>query len=135
MPRRAVAQQRYRAPRHRAPRARSSLHRTPATQVVKSATVTNAGTVETAPVLSKTSVTGPTTVYFENATQAKTVWVSVPAGTGDLSVDFSTKAVTFAGSTLTDAVTVDSRWWTLSPGANTIRSNVAASVTHRDAFS
>lgn len=137
MPRRAVPQQRYQArPARRVVRAHARVARNQGfrSAAVLSATVTNVGTVDTAPVLSKTSVTGPTTVYFESLTQGKTVWVNVPAGSGDLSVDFATKTVTFGGATVSDAITQESRWWTLDPGANAIRSNVAASVTYRDAY-
>jgi hypothetical protein len=121
--RRATSQQRFKAPRHRPATARRRRTRNPSfdDQTVYTATVTNNGTIESAPSVSKTGVTGPTTAYFENATQAKTVWVNVPSGTGTLAVDFATRTVTFAGSTLTDVVTEASRWWTLSAGANTIR--------------
>ena len=137
MPRRATAQQRSYGRGSRARPAHGTTvarNRAGLSTTVFTATVTNSGTLASAPTISKTSVTGPTTVYFENATAAKTVSVSVPAGTGTLSVDFSTRVVTFASATVEGAVTEDSRWWTLAPGANTVRSNVAASVSHRDAY-
>lgn len=137
MPRRATAQQRFRGstPRPRPAHGTTVVrNRSGLSATVYSATVTNSGTLATSPTISKTGVTGPVTVYFENVTAGKTVWVNVPSGTGDLSVDFATKTVTHAGSTVSGAVTEDSRWWTLAPGANTVRSNIAASVTHRDAY-
>lgn len=101
-----------------------------------SATVTNSGTVESGRLT--LTVTGPSSagVYFENATQGKTVWVdtTVPAGQA-LTVDFATKTITLNGVDISTTVTGESRWWTLSPGANTVRSNVAVSVSHRDAYS
>ena len=138
MPRRAVAVQRFTARRPAIIRARSRLRRNPAYRAgtVYSASVTNAGS--TASPSFTVSIAGPVTptgVYFENATQGKTVWISTaPASGQTLTVDFSTRTVTLAGSTLSGVVTIDSRWWDLSAGVNTIRSNVAATVTHRDAY-
>ena len=133
MPRRAVSQQVYRARPTRQPSRSTTSQRNPAAGTTYSGTVTNSGTVETAPTI---TVSGPAAApFFENVTAGKTVWVNVAVPSGqDLVVDFATKTVTLNGVTQSNAVGVDSRWWTLAPGANTIRSNVAASVSHRDAF-
>lgn len=137
MPRRATSQQAFRARPVRRARGRVLHSRNPSFNdaTAYSATVTNSGTLAVSPTITETGITGPTTVYFENATAGKTVWINVPAGSGTLVVDFATRTVTFAGSTVTGVVADGSRWWTLAPGANTVRSNVSASVAHRDAYS
>lgn len=138
MPRRAVAQQRYTAPRRQPTRPSSRIRRNPAYRAgtVYTATVTNAGTLATAPTISYTSASSYASVYFENATAGKTVWLARALVNGDvLSVDFAARTVTLNGTVLADVVTVDSRWWELASGANTVRSNIPASVTHRDAYS
>lgn len=138
MPRRAVPQQRFTAPRHRAIRARSKSRRNPnyRTPTTYSNTVTNSGTVASADfTISIAGPVTPTSVYFENTTQGKTVWITLaPASGQTLVVDFYARTVTLAGVAQTDALTSDSRWWDLSAGANTIRSNVGATVAARDAF-
>ena len=136
MPRRVVAAQRFSAPARRAVRPRSSTLRNPLTQTVFSATVTNSGTVASAPVISIAGPLSTPTVYFENATADKRVTLNITVGAGQtLSVDFATRIVTLASVEQSGVVTVESRWWDLAPGANTVRSNVAASVSHRNAFS
>lgn len=139
MPRRAVAQQRITVPKRRPvqPRRRVRTVRNPSYRAatVYSATVTNGGIIATSPTISIAGPVTPSTIYFENATAGKTVWINQTVGSGQtLSVDFSTRTVTLSGTTVTGVVTVDSRWWDLAPGANTVRSNVAATVTHRDAY-
>lgn len=142
MPRRGTAVQRN-APARRRPvtpvatrakrRIRNPSYRA---QTVYSGTVTNAGTVASPNFT--ISIAGPVTpsaVYFENATQGKTVWLTIaPASGQTLTVDFYARTVTLAGVTQSGVVTSDSRWWDLSSGANTIRSNVAATVTPNDAY-
>lgn len=138
MPRRAVRQQRY---THRSRPSRpgvSNAVRNPSFRggSTYTATVTNAGTLPTAPTISYTATGSVVSVYFTNATAGKTVWINrALVNTDVLSVDFAARTVTLNGSTLSDVVSVDSRWWDLAVGANTVRSNVPASVTHRDAFS
>lgn len=137
MPRRGVAQQSFRAPRRQASIGRTTTVRNPAgrTATIFSGTVTNGGTIATHPIISIAGPVAPSTIYFENATAGKTVWINQAVADGQtLTVDFATRTVTLAGVSVTGAVSIDSRWWELAPGANTIRSNVAASVSHRDAF-
>lgn len=138
MPRRAVPVQRFRAPRHRSTPQRSVGARNPSHRAatVYSGTITNSGTVATAPSISIAGPLTTPTVYFENATAGKTVWVNVTVGSGQtLVVDFAARTVTLAGVLLSGVLSVDSRWWDLAPGANTVRSNVTATITHRDAYS
>lgn len=137
MPRRAVAQQRFTVPRRHRIHAHGHTLRNVAyrASTVYSATVTNAGTVPTAPTISYTAVGSWTTVYFENVTAGKTVWINQTLTNGQvLAVDFSARTVTVDGVTVNGVVSVDSRWWDLASGANTVRSNVPASVSHHDAF-
>lgn len=138
MPRRAVAQQRHAPPKRQvsSPSSRS-VGRNPAYRAgtVYTAAVTNAGTLPTAPTFTFTSAASHASVYFENVTAGKTVWLTQALVNGDvLSVDFDARTVTLNGTVLTNVVTAESRWWDLAPGANTVRSNIAASVTHRDAY-
>lgn len=138
MPRRAVPVQSFRTPRHRSIPQRSIGARNPNHRAgsVYTATITNNGTVATAPAITISGPLSVPTVYFENATAGKTVWVNQTVGSGQtLTVDFGARTVTLAGVTLSGVLSVDSRWWDLAPGANTVRSNVAATVTHRDAYS
>lgn len=137
MPRRAVSQQR--STQRRIPRrsSGSTFLRNPSyrTATVYTATVTNGGSLPTAPSISIAGPVAAASMYFENATAGKTVWVNTTVGSGQtLTVDFSTRTVTLAGATLSGVVSVDSRWWDLAPGNNTVRSNVGASVSFRDAF-
>lgn len=138
MPRRAVAQQRF---VRRASLARSSVSthvRNPSYRAgtTFTATVTNAGTVVTAPTISYTAVGSWVSVFFTNVTAGKTIWVNQSLTNGQvLVVDFSARTVTVDGVAVSGVLSVDSRWWDLAVGANTIRSNVPASVSHRDAFS
>lgn len=137
MPRRGVAQQVHRAPRRQATSGRTVNFRNPAARsaTTYTATVTNSGSVATSPTISIDGPLTATSVFFENVTAGKTVWINQTVGAGEtLSVDFSTRTVTLEGVTVTGVVSVDSRWWELAPGGNTIRSNVAASVSHRDAY-
>lgn len=137
MPRRGVAQQVHRATRRQAAGGRTVTFRNPAARsaTTYSATVTNSGSVATSPIITIDGPLTPTTVFFENVTVGKTVWINQAVGAGEtLSVDFSTRSVTLEGVTVTGAVSVDSRWWELAPGGNVVRSNVAASVGHRDAY-
>lgn len=139
MPRRAVSQQRFTPRRSLAPRrGRSSVTRNPAYRAatVYSATVTNSGTVATAPTISYTATGSVASVYFLNATAGKTIWINQPlVNTDVLSVDFAARTVTLNGVTVSGVLSVDSRWWDLAPGANTVRSNVPASITHYNAYS
>lgn len=138
MPQRAVRQQRStqrRSARQRKGTTRFVRNPNYRTSTVFSGTITNTGTIATAPSISIAGPVVPASIYFENATAGKTVWINQAVASGQtLTVDFSTRTVTLAGATVTGVVTIDSRWWELAPGANTVRSNVAASVTHRDAY-
>lgn len=137
MPRRGVAQQVHSAPRRQATSGRTTTFRNPAARsaTTYTATVTNSGSVATAPTISIDGPLAPTTVFFENVTAGKTVWINQAVGAGEtLSVDFATRTVTLEGVTVSGVVSVNSRWWELAPGDNTIRSNVGASVSHRDAY-
>lgn len=135
MARRGVAQQVHRAPRRQVTGGRSTSFRNRAAATTYTATVTNNGSVATSPTISIDGPLTPTTVFFENVTAGKTVWINQAVGAGEtLSVDFSTRTVTLEGVTVSGVVSVDSRWWELAPGNNTIRSNVGASVSHRDAY-
>ena len=124
----------------RSPRPRDGAHRNvrnPSyrTATVYSGTANNTGVSATAPTITIAGPVAASTVYFENATAGKTVWINITVGSGQtLSVDFSTRVVTLAGVTQTGVVSIDSRWWDLAAGNNTIRSNVAATVTWRPAY-
>ena len=131
---RAVPRQRFAAPKHCAIAPTSKVFRSrPGTEF--SGTVTNAGTAPTPPTFTYTSTGSYASVYFANATSGKAVWLTLPLVNGDvLTVDFSARTVTLNGSTVANVVTAASRWWDLEVGANTVRSNVPATVKHRDAF-
>lgn len=136
MPRRAVPQQRFVAPKRRPVKARSRVRRNPSFRAgtTYSGTATNLGTVATAPTFTYTSTGAYASVFLENATAGKTVWLAQALVNGDvLSVDFLARTVTLNGSTVS-AVTGESRWWDLAPGANTIRSNIPAAVEWRNAY-
>ena len=136
MPRRGVAITQTKAPRRGRIKARSHVRRSPSFNAgtIKTGTATNSGSVATAPTITVTGPQTPATIYFQNATQGKTIWVNQTVGSGHtLTIDFSARTVTLDSSVLSGVLTVDSRWWDLSPGANTINSNVAATVTWRAA--
>lgn len=117
-------------------RSRSVVARPPRTYAVFSATVTNAGTVAAGPSV---DVAGPTAAgwILRNATTGQTLHVNyaVPSGR-TLTVDLKARTLTLdGGSVVTGAVDlVNSTWWTLAPGANTVQASVAAIVRHRDAW-
>lgn len=119
--------------RHKAAFLRNPSYRNP---TVYTGTVTNAGTVATSPMITVTGPVSGASVFLENVTARQTVWVNVTVGAGqELVVNFSTKAVTLDGVALAaSVVSIGSRWWLLSPGANTVRSNAQASVSHHDAY-
>lgn len=138
MPRRAVPVQRYVAPKPRKVRAHSSARRNPAYRagVVYTGTATNSGTVATNPTITVTGPVTPTSLFFENATAGKTIWINCAVGSGQtLTVDFGARTVRLNSTVQTNVLTADSRWWDLASGANTLRSNVAAAVTWRNAYS
>lgn len=134
MPRRAVPRQVFQRPAARRVHSgtRTSRNLNYRHSVVYTATLTNLGPVDTYPTATIAGPITAATVYFENATSVKTVAVATSVPNGQtLTVNFQARTVTLNGVDITSQVTIDSRWWALAPGANLVRSNVAATVTFR----
>ncbi len=89
---------------------------------------TNIGTVSTKPVI---TVTGPVdTPVIQNVTQGSLLKVNVVLASGDtLTIDTDARSVMLNGTaSRRSSLSVDSTFWDLSPGANTIKYSAAAAT-------
>ncbi len=101
---------------------------------------TNAGTVTTKPVI---TITGPVdTPFIQNITEGSFLKIGVVLGAADtLTIDTDARSIMLNGTaSRRSALSVDSVWWDLQPGPNTLLYSAAAqtasiaTVTWRNAY-
>jgi predicted phage tail component-like protein len=99
------------------------------TSLSGSTLILNSGTYETFPVIETMLVTAETTLEFTHTNTGEKITMSGSYGIGDvIVVDFENEEITQNGNPVNDDLHLDSDFFKLAPGENTIVSSVDATI-------